>query len=331
VISAGKSAEKLAVQLGEALDATAQTLPTSTQQAYKSAKKFTLEMKSAFNDQLVLDSTRAILKDRDAFLRTFFSRNKLGTLKAIKRVDEANAALRKRGGEKILQGRAKPGAKVPSLAPVMPEIRKVFGEEIVNRSVVKDAMGNNVRLDGTRLKRLMFDPATGLGEKVIETVFSPANIQTARQLANAIDVAARRAEGPGRIVIQLAQGMAAIGALTGAVSALASVVGLDSIAGRRTDLATATVILLGPRQIGKIFTNKAFADNLTKGLLGGPKSDAFRRLLTQVAAIEPDIAGNILPSPLTKAAKSLNAGAAQLVDPGFDRQGRPIPTLTSGQ
>lgn len=319
--SAGAMATKLATKLGGAIDDAANLLPREAKAAYQNAKKFTLETKSRFNDALLLEATRAVTKDREKFIATLFSRQKLGTIKAIKEADQAIQLTRQHGGQTVLNQRAaQSGRQAFHLQPIMPEVRKAFGNELMERIISRSADGTRIGVDGKKLHALLFDPKTGLGEKMTKEVFGTEITGALRNLSSALDVAATRATGPGKITIQLMQGGIALGAATG----LPYLIGGGG--STKTGVATGTIVLFGPAVISKIFNNAGFTNNLAKALMGGPKSHAFTRMLTQAAAVEPEFVDRnvpFIPSALTDAAKRANSIIGDLIRPATTTIGMP--------
>ncbi len=138
--------------------------------------------------------------------------------------------------------------------------------------------GANGELSGSKLTEAMFG-RTGMGEKAMREIYSPAQVESLKQFSNALKVAQeRQAEGTGRMLIQLAQG--------GAVFQIAT--GVGGGAGR---LGAAT-ILLAPAVLARAMTNPRIAKIITDGVKAGTKSKvaagALGRFITDVTNLETE-------------------------------------------
>lgn len=120
---------------------------------------------------------------------------------------------------------------------------------------------------------------TGLGEKMMREIFSPAQLKNITEFANALKVAqARQGSGLGRMAIQLSQVSGVVSLTYGAVSGDPSAVG------------TGSILVLGPAVLARAMTNPRIGNALIHGLRVGGKSKvtagALGRFITDVTNMQ---------------------------------------------
>lgn len=135
---------------------------------------------------------------------------------------------------------------------------------------------------------------TKMGDDFLNEVFGKVETQNWRDLANALEIAEK---GPGlgsKVFVQLIQGgsLAAVG--------VAAYQGDVSKVWERTKYAF--LVNLTPYVLGRIVSNPARINMLTKGILSGPNTAPFNRALIQIAAENRESVNKILKWPAEKIA-----------------------------
>lgn len=158
-----------------------------------------------------------------------------------------------------------------------------------------------------------------LGEDYTKVLLGPGSMPLVRDVANAIEVAARRPSGPGKIITSMTQATAA--------STIAKAP-LDLSGAQRA--GGATLLMLSPIVLGRIFTSKSAMRNLADGLIGGPKSDAFLRTLAFATATNRKVQESALTlaKEATSAALPRKATSPVLAP---ERGGASAPGLAPGK
>ena len=142
------------------------------------------------------------------------------------------------------------------------------------QDILAKGTGANGELSGSKLAEAMFG-RTGMGEKAMSEIYSPAQVNSLKRFANALKVTQeRQAEGTGKVFIQLTQ-----------AGALLSIP-FGGGAGR----AAATTVLLGPAVLARAMTNPRISKIITDGVKFGTTSKtaagALGRFITDVTNLE---------------------------------------------
>lgn len=103
---------------------------------------------------------------------------------------------------------------------------------------------------------------------------SNVNLKDIKRLAAAIDVASRHIAGSGGVFVRMKQA-GALGGLAGAGAFGAHEAGADM----PVTVATGVGIVVAPWVLARALTNRQYLKNVAEGLVGGPKSVFFRRLI----------------------------------------------------
>jgi hypothetical protein len=234
--------------IDQALAQAEQTMPGATQ-AFQAAKQFTAEVKERLEGALLNSMMKKLSTQPETILGALLS-----TASGAERISLLDA--------------------VREAAPqTFPKIQQGLFTRILKDATKKESLtGLDARLDGKQIIKYLDD----MDPLFMRQALGADREVALRRLANALEVAGRRPEGPGRIFIQLAQAGAA-------TAVLKAPFGATPFQRARA----ATLILLGPYAIGRIFTDPRAMKNLAEGLIGGPKSAAFRRAIVALSAQGP--------------------------------------------
>ena len=143
-------------------------------------------------------------------------------------------------------------------------VQRSAGEDLLARSTSKDGV-----IQGNALHQAMFG-RTGYGEPMMQTLFTPQQINQWKELATTMQVLqAKQSEGAGGMMVQLLQGSAAAG-VVGAY-AHGDVTQNEAIVGDG-------VILLGPAAIAQLMTRQSTASWLLRAMHLPKGSPAFAEL-----------------------------------------------------
>ena len=171
------------------------------------------------------------------------------------------------------------GNPIQDGAPTWPEIQQsLFGTMLVRATnPVKGLFSDIKKLSGQQLMQ----QAKSLNEgntKYIETLTDGSvTLHDFKRLAAAIDKAGLGVEGSGGVFIRLKQAQAA-----GSIGSLA--LGAANVVDPGIAVTGAGAIIVAPWLLARWFTNRQAMHNLAEGLIGGPKSQAFRRVVALATA-----------------------------------------------
>lgn len=273
-----RTAGDMAKALERSMDVAAQRLDPKAFQAYKAAKEFHKErVVGIYEDALLVATVKALQKEP----------SKLGSYLAHKDVVDKLDVIKRGLGE---AGReTQPGG-----VDIWPAIQGRVLSTLTTNSVREESIGVGLELKQLVDRGLIKEVS---GKRLLEQVqnLSPESRRTLlegkvgemfRHFANAVEVGARKPEGPGKVGTILMQ----FGAITTVAGAGITLIGGGEWAAVGNSTTGAGVaIMLTPRALAAIYRNPERLKNIADGIIGGPKSKAFSRLLLSVAATNREL------------------------------------------
>lgn len=190
----------------------------------------------------------------------------IDTLKAAKKA--MNKTLRDAKGNIIQDG-----------TPTWPEAQKsILGSLLVGATdPVKGIFSDIRKLSGRQLMQRIQSLDAGNSQYIKTLTDGSTTIHDFQRLATAIDKAGLGVEGSGGVFMRLKQAQA-----VGTAGSLA--LGASNVVDPGIAVTGAGAIIVAPWLMAKWFTNRQAMHNLAEGLIGGPKSQAFRRVVALATA-----------------------------------------------
>lgn len=278
-----KLANTMAERLRANMDAAASKLDPAAAQAYAHAKDFhRKEVIEKFDDTLFKTITRALEKEPGKFSQYVLSPENISKLKTIKEMaDDGQISA-------------------------WPQIQGRLLQHMIMRATQKESLGMGLGLEDAASQGLikqisgqaLSSEVKSLGEEGSRVLLDGPKGAAFKRFTNAIEAAAQRPEGVGKIGTVLMQ-FGALSTIGGAAGGLAGgiVSGGDWAAVQSGAATGALVTLLTPRAFAKILTNEKVMTNIANGMIGGPKSAAFGRMLTTISLvneeIQKEVGGNV--------------------------------------
>lgn len=268
---AGNMAERLRV----GMDTAARKLDPKAADAYAAAKEFhRTQVIEKFDDAIYKGIIKSVEKEPGKFAQYALSPENVDKLKVLKE----------------MSGDGQLGA--------WPEIQGRLLQHIVSRAVEKESLGLGLELgqvvEQGLLRKISGESIRGsvkaLGPEGEQLLLGGPAGEAFRRFTNALEVGAARPEGPGKIGTIMMQfgAMTTLGAGAGGlVGGLLS--GGDWAAVSQGAGVGAAAVLLTPRAFAKIMTNEKLMRNIADGVIGGPKSTAFGRMVVNVGLLNDEI------------------------------------------
>ena len=268
-------ANTMAERLRTNMDLAAKKLDPKAAAAYADAKEFhKREVIDQFDDSLHKSIVKALEKEPGKFSQYVLSPENISKLKTIKEMSNSgqlDAWPQLQG--RLLQHMVMKATQKESLGMGL-GLEDAAGQGLI-KQISGKALANEVKSLGEEGSKLLLEGPKGAAFK---------------RFTNALEAAAQRPEGVGKIGTVLMQ-FGALSTIGGAAGGLAGGVisGGDWAAVQSGAATGAVVTLLTPRAFAKILTNEKAMTNIANGMIGGPKSAAFGRMLTTISLVNEEI------------------------------------------
>lgn len=268
-------ANTMAERLRTNMELAAKKLDPRAAAAYADAKDFhRKEVIEQFDDSLHKSIVRALEKEPGKFSTYVLSPENISKLKTVKEMSDSGTL------------------------DAWPQIQGRLLSHMVTKATQKESLGLGLGLEDAAgqglIKQIsgkaLANEVKSLGEEGSRLLLEGPKGTAFKRFTNALEAAAQRPEGVGKIGTVLMQ-FGALSTIGGAAGGLAGglISGGDWAAVQSGAATGAVVTLLTPRAFAKILTNQAAMTNIANGLIGGPKSAAFGRMLTTISLVNEEI------------------------------------------
>lgn len=304
----GRLARNMAERLRTNMDTAAKTLDSTAAAAYADAKAFhKAEVIQQFDDKLYNRIVSTIETEPGKFAPYVLSKENIDKLDILKKMSH--------NGE----------------ISEWPKIQGRLLQHIVSNATKREALGLGMTFEdaaeqgfvrGINGKKLL-DTVDNLGEKGARLLLEGQHGTAFRRFVNAVEAEEQRAGGSGKVGTAIMQ-FGALSTVSGAT--LGGVLSGGDWAAMVQGATPGVVMLLTPKAISKILTNKPLMNNVADGVIGGPKSAAFGRLVQAIALLNQDIQREVGGSARELFQKAHNSPQALLPNPPGPRLSQAPPS-----